>query len=271
MLGLMMKPACLLAATFAVATLPTTSASAQVVETADSIVQVDLLEGWRQEDGSHYAGIEIKLAPGWKTYWRAPGDGGIPTKVSWEGSINLKDAEIHWPRPGIFREGGMRSVGYDENVVLPVHVDPKQAGDIDAHLTLTLGVCKDICIPVKVTLDQLLPSVGAADVATINSAIDEIPKVADAALDCTLYPTEDGYRLDVATMLPALDGLSETAVVELPGQDVWISEPEFDRDENWIVSTVSMVNFAKTNPINLDDLRMTVLTTTSAVELTGCN
>ncbi len=250
---------------------PAASASAQVVETTDSIVQVNLLEGWRQADGSHYTGIEIKLAPGWKTYWRAPGDGGVPTRMSWEGSRNLKNAEIHWPRPGIFRESGMRSVGYDETVVLPVHINSEQAGDIDAQLTLTLGVCKDICIPVSVALDQRLPSEGAADVAMINSALDELPEIAEAALDCTLYPTEDGYRLDVATMLPELDGLSETAVVELPGQDVWISEPDFDRDENWIVSTVQMVNFKQDAQIDLEDLRMTVLTTTSAVELTGCN
>jgi len=122
MLRLMMKFSPLLAATCAAAISMTSGATAQELTSTDSIVQVQLLEGWREPDGSHYAGIEIKLAPGWKTYWRAPGDGGIPTHVSWEGSSNLQGAEIHWPRPGVFRAGGMRSVGYDENVVLPVPV-----------------------------------------------------------------------------------------------------------------------------------------------------
>jgi len=96
-------------------------------------------------------------------------------------------------------------------------------------------VCKDICIPVQLTLDQILPSTGMADVVTINTALQSL-----------------------------------TTVLELPGQDVWISEPEFERDEDHISSTVRMVNFSEDKDIDLEDLRMTVLTTTSAVELTGC-
>lgn len=265
-----MKFSPLLAATCAAAISMTSGATAQELTSTDSIVQVQLLEGWREPDGSHYAGIEIKLAPGWKTYWRAPGDGGIPTHVSWEGSSNLQGAEIHWPRPGVFRAGGMRSVGYDENVVLPVRVNPLTGADIDARLTLTLGVCKDICIPVQLTLDQILPSTGMADVVTINTALQSLPKSTEAALECTLQQTDDGYTLDVTTLLPEIGGLSETTVLELPGQDVWISEPEFERDEDHISSTVRMVNFSEDKDIDLEDLRMTVLTTTSAVELTGC-
>jgi len=261
----------ILAAFVAASLLPLAPAAAQEYASTDSIVQVQLLEGWRDEDGSHYAGIKINLAPGWKTYWRAPGDGGIPTHVSWEGSSNLKNAQIHWPRPGVFRTSGMRSVGYDESVVLPVNVAPETAGDIDAQLTLTLGVCKDICIPVRVTLDQTLPSEGAANIAMINGALDTLPEKADTSLSCAIHTTEEGYRLDVSAMLPKLDGRGETAVVELPGQDVWISEPDFDRDEDWIISTVRMIDLSEGDQIDLDALRMTVLTTTSAVELTGCN
>lgn len=271
MLAQMNSSACLLAASIAASLLPLTSAFAQELETTDSIVQVRLLEGWREPDGSHYAGIQISLAPGWRTYWRAPGDGGIPTHVSWEGSSNMKDAQIHWPRPGVFRTAGMRSVGYSDNVVLPVHVDPRTAGDIDARLTLTLGVCKDICIPVRLTLDQTLPSEGSAEVTPITAALDMLPQKADASLYCTIHQTDEGYKLDLAAMLPQLDGRGETAVVELPGQDVWISEPDFNRDDDWIISTVRMVDFSKADQIDLANLRMTVLTTTSAVELTGCN
>jgi DsbC/DsbD-like thiol-disulfide interchange protein len=271
MVGEMKRTVALLAAPLMVSLLPLVPAAAQEYATTDSIVQVELLEGWREPDGSHYAGIQINLAPGWRTYWRAPGDGGIPTRVSWEGSNNLKDAQIHWPRPGVFRSSGMRSVGYDGSVVLPVHVAPETAGDIDAQLTLTLGVCKDVCIPVRVTLDQTLPSEGAANIAMINGALEALPEKADASLSCAIQTTEEGYKLAVSAMLPELDGRGETSVVELPGQDVWISEPVFDRNEDWIISTVRMINFSESDQIDLDALRMTVLTTTSAVELTGCN
>ena len=57
----------------------------------------DLLTGWRLEDGRHAAAIRIRLDPGWKTYWRAPGDGGIPPSFDWQGARNLAGWSVHWP------------------------------------------------------------------------------------------------------------------------------------------------------------------------------
>ena len=84
---------------------------AQEYSTTDSVVTVELLDGWRDVDGTHFAGIEITLAPGWKTYWRAPGDGGLPTSLNWSRSSNLQTAKVHWPRPDVFRVAGLRSIG----------------------------------------------------------------------------------------------------------------------------------------------------------------
>jgi len=68
------------------------------------------------------------LAPGWKTYWRAPGDGGIPPRFDWQGSENLGGAEFHWPVPQVFHENGLRSMGYYDSVVIPVEVSVPNAG-----------------------------------------------------------------------------------------------------------------------------------------------
>jgi DsbC/DsbD-like thiol-disulfide interchange protein len=83
-------------------------------------VQVSLIEGWRMENGRHMAGIRIALAPGWKTYWRAPGEGGVPTVLSLSSAEGIAGMAIHWPRPEVFFTNGMRSIGYHDDVVLPV-------------------------------------------------------------------------------------------------------------------------------------------------------
>ena len=86
----------------------------------DRVVQAEVLPGWRTENGDHMAALRITLNPGWKTYWRAPGDAGIPPLLDWSGSGNLESAEVTWPTPEVFSQNGMRSIGYTEELVLPV-------------------------------------------------------------------------------------------------------------------------------------------------------
>lgn len=246
-------------------------AAAQVLETTDSIVSVTMLEGWRQPDGSHYAGIQIDLAPGWKTYWRAPGDGGIPTNASWAGSKNLRDVQVYWPRPKVFRTFGLRSVGYAGQVVLPVHLVPMHAGDIDAKLTLRLGVCNEICLPVDVALATRLSHSRTEGMARIKAALADRPRTEDARLTCSLSRHGDEYRLEVVTNLPPQGGKAETSVIELADRRIWISEPRFMRDDNWVISQVRLVPQSPNAKLDLSTLRLTLLTTTSAVEMTGCD
>lgn len=249
----------------------TLPAAGQVMHTADSVVSVTWLDGWRQEDGTHYAGIQIDLAPGWKTYWRAPGDGGIPTTANWERSENLAVAEVLWPRPEVFRTYGMRSVGYADRVVLPVHLEAEGNGAINIELDLRLGVCNEICMPVEVSLSGQVQPDEVVGRVPIQAALTNRPQPMDAKMDCTLVPLEGEYRLDIATNIPALEGNAETSVVELGDGMVWVSEPDFMRDDNWVMSSVRLIRQNEDAQIDLSTLRLTMLTTTSAIELTGCD
>ena len=74
------------------------------------------------------AGIEFELQPGWKTYWRTPGDAGYPVSVEWNGSVNVAAADIAWPAPHRFTLFGLETFGYSEAVLLPVMVKPQRAG-----------------------------------------------------------------------------------------------------------------------------------------------
>jgi len=74
------------------------------------------------------AGLEIRLAPGWHTYWRSPGDAGIPPSIDWAGSDNLAHAEIAWPAPQRWSLQGFETAGYENHVVLPIALTLAQPG-----------------------------------------------------------------------------------------------------------------------------------------------
>jgi len=103
--------------------------------------------------------IELELDPGWKTYWRAPGDAGIPPRLDFGASENAGDATIDYPAPERSDDGFSVSNVYHDRVVLPVRFaisDPARP----AHLSLVadLGVCKDICLPVSLSASLAVPA-----------------------------------------------------------------------------------------------------------------
>lgn len=125
------------------------------------------------------AGIEIKLDPGWHTYWRDPGDSGMPPKIDFAGSDNVKSVTVLWPAPERFPDGaGGTSIGYLDRVILPLHVTPQNAGK-PSSLQLKLGydICYNMCVPVESELQLLLNGDGAEE-AAIEKAEIRVPRQA---------------------------------------------------------------------------------------------
>jgi DsbC/DsbD-like thiol-disulfide interchange protein len=123
------------------------------------------------------AGLEIKLDPGWKTYWRDPGDSGVPPKLDFSGSDNVKSVTILWPAPERFPDGaGGNSIGYLDHVILPLRVTPQNAAKQSA-LKLKLGydICGNMCVPVESELNLSLSGDGAEE-ATIEKAEIRVPR-----------------------------------------------------------------------------------------------
>lgn len=93
------------------------------------------------------AGLNVHLAPGWKFYWRTPGEGGVPAEFDWRESGNLAEAHVDWPVPGRLRIGGVDIYGYENQVLLPVRLTPRDPGQpVTPMLRVTYGVCRDICL-----------------------------------------------------------------------------------------------------------------------------
>jgi suppressor for copper-sensitivity B len=111
-----------------------------------------LISGGASPDqaGAFRAGVEIRLSPGYKTYWRSPGDSGVPPQFSWAASQNLGSVEVRWPAPLRFADGAGSSIGYAEEVIFPLVVkaaDPSRP--VLLKLELDYAVCEKLCIPAQ--------------------------------------------------------------------------------------------------------------------------
>jgi DsbC/DsbD-like thiol-disulfide interchange protein len=240
----------------------------------ENMVRAEMLPGWRAEGGEHVAALRLTLAPGWKTYWRAPGDAGIPPLFDWAGSENLSDVTISWPVPEVFHLNGMRSVGYSDMVTIPLTF---RAADSEAPIAvegrIEIGVCEEICVPVSLVVAADLPAGGASD-PRIIAALSDRPMTKDEAgvrrIDCVIEPISDGLRLTATIEMPSL-GRAEAAVVELANQAIWISEPTVTRSGDRLRAVADLVP-PEAAPFALarDALRFTVIADGRAADIQGC-
>ena len=128
------------------------------------------------------AGIEIKLQPGWKTYWRYPGDSGVPPRFDFAGSENLKTAKVLYPAPHLLQDDDGSSLGYKDHVIFPVQVTPKQAGvPVKLHLKLDYAVCEKLCVPAQASAELALGTRASAQDTALGKAEALVPKKVTAA------------------------------------------------------------------------------------------
>ncbi len=128
--------------------------------------------------GHYLAGLEIALDDGWKTYWRMPGDGGVPPSFDWAGSVNVAAVKVLYPAPVRLPEANGTSIGYKHAVLLPIEVTAQDpAKPIALKLALEFGVCRDICIPATANLDIAIP-VGSkgAPPPELTAALERVPR-----------------------------------------------------------------------------------------------
>ncbi|MFN3207845.1 MAG: protein-disulfide reductase DsbD domain-containing protein [Roseovarius sp.] len=250
------------------------AAPAWAQNTAD-MVRVEVLPGWRAADGSHYAALRLDLAPGWKTYWRSPGEAGVPPQFSWRGSQNLRGVQVIWPSPKPVPQFGYMTIGYDRDVVVPLKVRTRTSGDVELQGQLEIGVCKDICVPVSVDVAQRLASGVTAPDPAIVAALTERPYAASEAgvtgVACRLSPVRDGVELTATISMPRLGG-KEVAVVESGDPKVWVSSPATTRQGGQIVArTVLQHVDGRSFAVDRNGLRFTVLGGGRAVDIQGCS
>jgi len=123
------------------------------------------------------AGIEIRLDPGWKTYWRYPGDSGVPPRFTFTGSENVKNVTVKWPAPHRFSDDGGQSIGYKEHIILPLSVEPQDASKpARLRLAIDYAVCEKLCVPAEGKAELTLTRERTAHDATVAAAEAVVPQ-----------------------------------------------------------------------------------------------
>lgn len=129
--------------------------------------------------------LYLKLNDGWKTYWRSPGEVGIPPQIDWSGSANVEHVEFLWPAPSRFRAFGIENFGYSKTVAFPLQITLANPGEpIALKANVNLLVCSDICVPDSFDLALALgPGSGIdAEAAPIIAAFSKrVPESAGQA------------------------------------------------------------------------------------------
>ena len=125
-------------------------------------------------------GVAIQLQPGWHTYWRTPGDSGVPPHFDFSKSDNVEAVTVLWPAPQKFDDGaGGTSLGYVKQIVLPLRIVAKNTDKpVTLRASINYAVCEKLCIPVEASAELAFASVASTEDGTLSEALNAVPKPA---------------------------------------------------------------------------------------------
>jgi DsbC/DsbD-like thiol-disulfide interchange protein len=173
----------------------------------DARAGLRLVAGNPASDGAMRAGVELNLAPGWKTYWRYPGDSGVPPRFDFGNSENVKSIAIQWPAPHRFSDEGGFTIGYKQGVIFPLRVVPQdKTKPVVLRLKLDYAVCEKLCVPAEGKAE--LPLTGAP------SSLDAALAAAEAAVP---KPTalHDGKEVAIRSIRRDTSSKPEKVIVDV--------------------------------------------------------
>src|ERR1700674_3144823 len=126
-------------------------------------------------------GIAFQLQPGWKTYWRTPGDSGVPPRFDFSKSENIEAVTVLWPAPLKFDDGaGGHSLGYHNQIVLPLRIVAKNTDKpVTLRAEINYAVCEKLCIPVEANAELAFTNVASTEDSALLAALDTVPKPAN--------------------------------------------------------------------------------------------
>jgi DsbC/DsbD-like thiol-disulfide interchange protein len=126
-------------------------------------------------------GVAFELQAGWKTYWRTPGDSGVPPRFDFSKSDNVEAVTVLWPAPKKFDDGaGGHSLGYHDQFVLPLRIVAKNPDKpVTLRADINYAVCKELCIPVQASSALDFTGVASTEDSALFAALDTVPKPAN--------------------------------------------------------------------------------------------
>lgn len=175
-----------------------------------------LLSGWQKKNGDYVAALELRLEPGWKTYWRVPGEAGIAAEFSFIGSNNLKAHRLDWPAPILFGPKKLRSIGYKDSLILPIIVTPQdKTKEVNLSVSGRLGICDTVCVPLDFSLQNVLTPKTRKRDPKIIAALASMPRKLSYIenLRCKISKIGEDLQIEVSFTHPPI-GQDERVVIE---------------------------------------------------------
>jgi suppressor for copper-sensitivity B len=206
--------------------------SSQLFRTAQSSAEIVSAVDGTGDLAAIPLALHIVLQPGWKTYWRSPGDAGYPPQIDVSGSSNVERAELMWPVPHRFQLFGLQTFGYGGEVAFPLMVIPTRTeAPISLKAKLRYLVCADICVPQEASLALDLPS-GAATPSgfapLVNRFASLVPKGGDRlgwSVDQVAIDRKNQLVVDVTS---ASEAFSAPDVIVEGAPDFYFGPPKVE-------------------------------------------
>jgi DsbC/DsbD-like thiol-disulfide interchange protein len=226
--------------------------------------------------GALRAGIEIKLAAGWKTYWRYAGDSGVPPRFRFDRSDNVENVAVLFPAPHGFTDESGQSIGYKDGVILPLRVVPRDAGKpVLLRLDFDYAICSNLCVPVVAKAELPLPGAGAND-ASLAASEARVPKTValgvDEPLSIRAIRREDGGarpRIVVDVAAPSGAKLELFAEGPTPEWSLPIPAPVADAPDGLRRFAFDLDGLPPGASAAGATLRLTAVTDQAAIEVTA--
>ena len=180
-------------------------------------------------------GVAIQLQPGWKTYWRTPGDSGVPPRFDFSKSDNVEAVTVLWPAPKKFDDGaGGIALGYKQQVVLPLRIVAKNADKpVTLRANVSYAVCDKICIPVEANAELAFASVASTEDGNLSDALNTVPKPANVGdpNPLTIRDVKREGKNNVLVDVAAPDAREVSLFVEGPTPDWALPVPKLRREK----------------------------------------
>lgn len=254
----------------------TTPAIAQQNDDFSDVTHMSLVPGWVRADGIYVAAILVELAPGWKTYWRSAGASGISPTFDWSGSENIAQVGYVWPTPTVFSSYGARTIGYENQLLLPILIKPQTAGaPIRAALTMDYGICKQVCLSTRGQAQVEFAPSKIANKKSISSAMKTRAASAKSAgilaATCSIRPNGQDFVLSATLKFEGAPSQAKAVVIETGSELIWVSEPDH-RIEDRMVSIEADIQYYGDGAMSLNRsaLRFTLIGENSSIDVRGC-
>ena len=257
-------------------------------------VRVELLDGWQDDENRYIAGLRLSLDEGWWTYWRSPGQFGLPPHLEIDPEGDVDSVRIHFPAPSLQIKDDILTIGYSESVVLPVELFtrkrlPKTKGALSG--TLHFGICKRACIPVSIAIKADLKEAkgDSADRTAIRESLANRPgRTVDALEHCRIESITNGqfhFSAEIARpeLVSSLLSMSEDsgpdsvrtiiAVPELEDFDLVYVASAISGTASTGVHAMSSFEYFGEEPIasaDLSAMQLTLVSPKAAKEFFGC-